>query len=63
MKPSTDDLSTSSGPLPVTVRQLECLCCGRRTPHVLGERTLDAGGTVLVQWWRCTVCAEGSTVG
>lgn len=63
MKPSTDDLSTSSGPLPVPVRQSECLCCGRTTRHVLGERTVDADGTLLVQCWRCTECTEGSTVG
>lgn len=44
-------------------RRLECIPCGRTTPHVLGERTVAAGGEVLVQWWRCTECEEGHTIG
>lgn len=44
-------------------RQLECLACERRTPHERGPATHGRDGTLLVQWWNCTVCQEGRTVG
>lgn len=44
-------------------RRLECVPCGRRTPHVVGEQTVAADGAVLVQWWRCTECEEGNAIG
>ena len=47
----------------VASRRLECVPCGRRTPHVLGEQTVATDGTVLVQWWRCTECEEGNAIG
>lgn len=51
----------TSGSAPT--RRLECVPCGRRTPHVVGEQTVDADGRVLVQWWRCTECEEGNAIG
>ncbi|TNM44237.1 hypothetical protein FHP29_05915 [Nocardioides albidus] len=48
-------------PLP-PVQMLHCLPCGACTPHALGPQTLAPDGSVLVQWWRCTECAEGQTV-
>lgn len=44
-------------------RQLDCLVCEQRTPHELGPATYGRDGTLLVQWWSCTVCQEGRTVG
>lgn len=44
-------------------RQLDCLACEQRTPHELGPATYGRDGQLLVQWWSCTVCREGRTVG
>lgn len=43
-------------------RTLQCLPCGTRTPHVPGPTTRSDTGTVLVQWWSCTSCLDGTTV-
>ncbi|HWJ10208.1 MAG TPA: hypothetical protein VNS46_12580 [Nocardioides sp.] len=45
------------------VRQLECLACERETAHVTGPATYGRNGELLVQWWTCTECEEGRTVG
>lgn len=44
-------------------KQLECLACERVTPHELGPATYGRDGSLLVQWWTCTECQEGRTVG
>ncbi|QSR28495.1 hypothetical protein CFH99_22990 [Nocardioides aromaticivorans] len=56
-----DAASGTSGSVPS--RRLECVPCGRRTPHVVGEQTVGTDGRVLVQWWRCTECEEGNAIG
>ena len=45
------------------VKQLECLACERVTPHGVGPATYGKDGSLLVQWWTCTQCQEGRTVG
>lgn len=47
------------GPL----KHLECLACERVTPHERGPATYGRDGSLLVQWWTCTECREGRTVG
>lgn len=43
-------------------RVLRCLACGTRSLHVLGPTTRATDGAVLVQWWSCTACEDGTTV-
>lgn len=43
-------------------RTIECLPCAGPTPHVLGRATRGADGQLLVQWWKCTACAEGEAI-
>ncbi len=43
-------------------RELECLPCGTRTPHVRGRATYSVTGELLVQWWKCTECPEGEAL-
>lgn len=43
-------------------RLLECLPCGRLTPHVRGETTQVVEGSVTIQWWKCTLCDEGEAL-
>lgn len=43
-------------------RVLRCLSCGTRTVHVPGPTTRTTDGAVLVQWWSCTACEDGTTL-
>lgn len=49
--------------VPSRTRVLECIACTRRTDHVKGPTTLRPDGSVLLQWWSCTECEEGTAVG
>ncbi|MEV5000747.1 STAS domain-containing protein [Nocardioides sp. LML1-1-1.1] len=55
-------LAAEPGRRPGAQRMLRCLSCGARAPHVLGPTTRATDGAVLVQWWSCTACEEGTTV-
>ncbi|GAA3652779.1 hypothetical protein GCM10022237_10860 [Nocardioides ginsengisoli] len=51
------------GRQPQAMRQLECLSCEKITDHLRGPVTYAQDGSVLVQWWTCSECREGQTVG